>query len=200
MGVSAVSSWDSVREFERVVADFAGAKYGVAVDSCTNALFLSLKYRRATYVEIPAYTYVSVPMAAIHAGARVVLRGVEWQGDYPLAPHPIWDSACRFRKGMYYEGGFQCLSFQAKKRLPIGKGGMILTDDKHAVDWLTKARACGRNVNVPLAEDNIDMLGWNMVMTPEQASRGLQLMESMTFDDKDSVFEYPDLRKMKVFQ
>jgi dTDP-4-amino-4,6-dideoxygalactose transaminase len=199
-----VSSWDSVREFERVVADFAGAKYGIAVDSCTNALFLSLKYEKSQHVVdwfavLPARTYVSAPMAVMHAGGWVKFTGLPWEGAYKLWPYQIIDSACRFRKGMY-EGGLHCLSFQAKKRLPIGKGGMILTDDKDAVDWLTKARACGRNVNVPLAEDNIDMLGWNMVMTPEQASRGLFLMESMTFDDQDSHFDYPDLRKMEVFK
>jgi len=200
-----VSSWDSVREFERVVAEFAGAKYGVAVDSCTNALFLSLKYLRLKRdwpggpIVFPARTYVSAPMAAIHAGISVTFMDYEWDGVYPLMPYNVIDSACRFRKGMY-AGGLHCLSFQAKKRLPIGKGGMILTDDKDAADWLSKARACGRNVNVPLAQDNIKELGWNMVMTPEQASRGLQLMESMTFDDKDSHFDYPDLRNMDVFK
>ena len=40
-----------------------------------------------------------------------------------------------------YIGGdnFQTLSFQIKKRLPIGRGGMILTDDKK-YDWLVKAK------------------------------------------------------------
>jgi len=199
------NSWDSVRQFERVVAEFAGAKYGVAVDSCTNALFLSLMYCKANRVYqggpviFPARTYVSAPMAAMHAGCSVAFVDFEWSGRYSLSPHNVLDSACRFRKGMY-EGGLHCLSFQAKKRLPIGKGGMILTDDLEAVAWLTKARACGRDVSRPLSEDNISMLGWNMVMTPEQASRGLQLMESMTFDDQDSKFDYPDLRNMKVFQ
>lgn len=194
-----MSSWDSVRQFERTVAEFSGSKYAVAVDSCTNAIFLCLKYLCAETVLVPNRTYVSVPMSVIHSGAKVIFTDVSWNGTYELSPYPVIDSACRFREDMY-EGGFQCLSFQARKRLPIGKGGMILTDDEKAVEWLTKARACGRNVKIPLSQDNIDMLGWNMVMTPEQASRGLQLMESMVFDQKDSVFEYPDLRNMKVFQ
>ena len=30
--------------FEKKIATFAGSKYAVAVDSCTNAIFLSLKF------------------------------------------------------------------------------------------------------------------------------------------------------------
>ena len=36
--------WDLVDLFEKNVALYAGSKYGIAVDCCTNAIFLSLKY------------------------------------------------------------------------------------------------------------------------------------------------------------
>ncbi len=36
--------WDIVDLFEEKVSSFCGSKYGVAVDCCTNAIFLSLKY------------------------------------------------------------------------------------------------------------------------------------------------------------
>ena len=36
--------WNNIDEFEKLIANYAGSKYAVAVDSCTNALFLSLKY------------------------------------------------------------------------------------------------------------------------------------------------------------
>ena len=35
--------WDIVDAFEDKVAGYAGSKYAVAVDSCTNAMFLSIK-------------------------------------------------------------------------------------------------------------------------------------------------------------
>jgi hypothetical protein len=38
---------DLVETFERKVADFAGARYGVAVDCCSHGLFLCLKYLQA---------------------------------------------------------------------------------------------------------------------------------------------------------
>ena len=66
---------DVVDRFERKVAEFAGAKYGVAVDCCTNGLFLCLKYLNASgVVEIPKHTYQSVPMNIIHAGCTVDFR------------------------------------------------------------------------------------------------------------------------------
>ena len=40
------------------------------------------------------------------------------------------------------------LSFHIKKQLPIGKGGMILTDDQQAVEWFKKARYEGRSEKI----------------------------------------------------
>jgi dTDP-4-amino-4,6-dideoxygalactose transaminase len=98
-----------------------------------------------------------------------------------------------------YEGGLHCLSFRARKPLPIGRGGMILTDDAITAAWLRKARACGRDGSVPYAQDRIDMIGWCMDMTPEQAARGMMLLDAMGDDLPDKVVEYPDLREMPAF-
>jgi dTDP-4-amino-4,6-dideoxygalactose transaminase len=49
--------WDVVRIFEEKVAEYAGSKYAIAVDNCTNALFLCLKYSKYKgEVTIPAKT------------------------------------------------------------------------------------------------------------------------------------------------
>ena len=64
--------WDVVDLFERTIADYAGSKYAVTVDSCTNAMFLCLKYLKFEgEITIPARTYVSVPCTVIHAGCQV---------------------------------------------------------------------------------------------------------------------------------
>ena len=134
---------DVVDMFERKVATFAGAKYGVSVDCCSNGLFLCLKYVNAKgLIEIPKNTYQSVPMTIQHAGCHPHFRNEEWSGMYQLKPYPIWDAATRWRQGMY-QGGLHVVSFQIKKWIPIGRGGMILTDDKAAYDWLIKARYDG---------------------------------------------------------
>ncbi len=60
-------------------AEFAalmGAKFALAVSSCSNALFLSLKalgLPRAARVLIPAFTFAAVPSAVVHADCRPVL-------------------------------------------------------------------------------------------------------------------------------
>ena len=61
--------WDVVDAFEDKIAKFAGSKYAVSVDSCTNAMFLCLKYLKAKgYIRLPKKTYLSVPGLVIHAG------------------------------------------------------------------------------------------------------------------------------------
>ena len=37
--------WDLVDGFEKLISNFCGSKYAVALDSCTNGLFLSLYYK-----------------------------------------------------------------------------------------------------------------------------------------------------------
>ena len=193
--------------FESKIAAFAGSKYAVAVDSCTNALFLALKYHNTCgAVAIPSRTYCSVPMAILHAGYSPVFDDREWSGTYMLKPRDIIDGAGRFREGMFISGTLHCLSFQLKKRLPIGKGGMILTDSKDAYEWLRKASFEGRDLDVPYDKDQFSMVGWNMYMTPEEAARGILLFDQLVvnedqcWDDGLGADNYTDLSKQKIFR
>jgi dTDP-4-amino-4,6-dideoxygalactose transaminase len=193
-----MNAYAVVAEFEKRVAEFAGARFGVAVDCCTSAIFLSLLYLEAEEVICPARTYISVPMAIRHAGAKVVFEDFDWRGVYQLKPYPLYDGAKRFRRAMY-RGGFHCLSFHHKKHLPIGRGGMILTDDEKAVAWLKKARYDGRE-GKPYHLEKVSMMGYHCYMTPEQAARGLTLMDTLAPHLPDLTEDYPDLRQMPVFQ
>lgn len=195
------NAFSVVEEFERRVAQFAGAPLAVAVDCCTHALFLSLRYclpdKRQT-VTIPAKTYLSVPMTIIHAGHEPRFEDLEWSGIYQLKPWPIWDGAKRFRKNMY-QGGFQCLSFHIKKHLDIGRGGMILCEDEKSARTLKKMRYDGRE-GLPYPEENPDSLGWHYYLMPDQAARGLLLLDFADPEASDLTEDYPDLRKMRVFR
>lgn len=188
-----------VDEFERQMAWFSGAKYGVAVASCTDALFLSLKYVGVAEVTLPARTYISVPWAVLHAGGSVKFEDFEWNGAHRLEPYDVVDGALRMKRGMY-EGGFHCVSFHARKLLPIGRGGMILTDSRSAAEWLRKARFDGRTGDIPFMQDKVEIEGWNCYMTPEQAARGMQLLEGLGDGKPDLCPPYPDLREMPVFR
>ncbi len=188
-----------VNEFEECIAEYTGAPYAVAVDSCTNAIFLCCKYIGVNEVRIPKKTYLSVPMSIIHAGGAVNFEDREWSGAYQLLPYCLWDASMRFTSGMYVRDSYMCLSFHIKKHLKIGKGGMILTDNYTAAEWFKKARYEGRREK-PYHEDDIDMLGWNMYMTPEQAARGLSLMQNMAPDNKDLTDNYKDLTEFTIFK
>jgi dTDP-4-amino-4,6-dideoxygalactose transaminase len=194
-----VNAFSVVEQFERAIAEYAGARHGIAVDCCTSAIFLSCKYRKIDTVVMPCRTYISVAAAVVHAGGRLSFSDTKWSGIYPLRPYEIYDGAKRFKRDMY-AGGLHCLSFHAKKHIPIGRGGMILTDDDQAQRWLTKARYDGREGKA-YDQEKIDMLGWHLYMTPEQAARGLQLFEAREKDSFEDLNEdYPDLREMPVFR
>lgn len=187
--------FEIVTTFEQTIAELAGAKYGVAVDCCTNALFLCLKYINQTEqtITVPKHTYVGVPSSIRNAGYYVNFENINWTGVYQLAPLPIYDGALRFRRNMY-KGGFHCLSFHIKKHLKIGRGGMILTDDKKAYEWFKLARFNGRS-EVVHKNDTFKMIGWNYYMTNYDAARGLWLLAGMdeNVDLEDIPVDYPDL-------
>lgn len=195
--------WDIVDLFENKVAEYAGSKYAVALDSCTNALFLSLKFLKANGdVTIPKKTYLSVPSTIMHANCKPVFENLEWSGIYRLKPYPIIDGATRFTKDMYVKNTFHCLSFHRKKVLAIGKGGMILTNDKKAYNWFKLARYNGRNERVDHKNiRNLNFLGWNMYMPPEQAARGLKIFfKTNDYNiDTGGSHTYKDISKYKIF-
>ena len=196
-------AWDIVDLFEKKIAEYSGSKYAVSVDNCTNALFLCLKYLNYTgEIIIPSRTYVSVPCTIIHAGAKVKFEDIEWSGAYQLKPLPIYDGAVRFKRGMYLPDTYHCLSFHVRKHLPIGKGGMILTDSKIAYGWFKIARYEGRHHEIAYKDDTFNMIGWNMYMTPEQAAKGLELFEKVKDYnlDQDSSKTCRDLSKYKIYE
>lgn len=188
-----------VEMFEEEIAHYTGAPYAVSTDSCTNALFLACAYNDVSGqdVIIPKRTYLSPPQSIMQAGGNLVFEDVEWEGLYQFKPFPIWDAAKRFTSNMYIPGTYMCLSFHIKKHLKIGKGGMILTDDEEAVEWFKKGRYEGRSP-VPYHEDDIEEEGWNMYMSPEQATRGLMLMQNYPEDVPD-IPEDPPYRDLTEF-
>jgi len=188
-----------VQMFEEEIAEYTGSPYAVALDNCTDALFLCCTYLNVNQVTIPKKTYVSVPQAIMASGGKVLFDETEWSGLYQLKPYPIYDSARRFTSGMYIPNSFMCLSFHPKKTLKMRKGGMILTDNEEAYKWFKKGRHEGRD-EIPYTQDNIKFLGWNMYMTPPDAADGLWLMTSMEKHNNDTLEDYPDLTKHDLFK
>lgn len=203
-----MSTYRILSDFEQRVADYCGAPYAVSIDNATNALFLCMKYLKleGQEITIPARTFMSVPCAIASSGNKIkfdtdhpAIQGKKLKGQYKLEPYPIWDSALRFTKDMYIPGQLMCLSFSGPhKFLKLGKGGMILTDNKEAADWLRRAKYFGRNP-IDHLKDHFDMIGWNFYMLPEIAARGMVLMLGIDDHNEDLEIEYQDLSKYKVY-
>ena len=204
-------NWKDARDvidiFEKKVAAFAGSKYAISLDCCSHGIFLALKWykdkknSKEQIITIPKRTYVSVPMQIINAGFLVRFHDIAWEGIYQLNPFDIFDGAVRWTRNMY-KGGLHIVSFHYKKRIPIGKGGMILTDDEDAMLWLKKVRYDSRNMDMPVVDQDIDEIGYHFYMTPEDAARGIILMDSISELNIDSACssDYNDLSQLTVFK
>lgn len=195
--------WDAVTIFENRLAEYSGSKYAVCTDSCSNAMFLCMKYLKVKnqIIELPAHTYASTPMQCIHAGNKIRFIEKEWSGEYWLEPTPIIDAATRFRKNMYVKSSYYCVSFHHRKTLKIGRGGVVLTDDEDFVKWSRPMIYDGRNKDVFYKNDKFSAIGYHMYMTPEEAAIGLLLLDQLGDENIDTGDNnsYTDLRNQEIF-
>lgn len=217
---------DITRQFEKALCDYTGAPYAVAVNSCTMALTLAVAWsiRRGRLllsrenvgwgenerpeISVPKRTYVSVPMAIIHAGGRPVFDDREWRGLYNLKPLPVWDSARHFTSGMYgdhdVEFGpdtFMCVSFHAAKILGDTQGGAILHDNEAADEWFRRARFDGRAEGVAPKDDKDIIIGWHCYMSPDVSARLLNKLHFLPQHNEPLPNDaYPDLSTLECFK
>lgn len=83
-----ISQGEKVAEFEKTVAEYVGAKYAVATNSCTSALHLSLRIsgvKSGDEVICPSFTCMATANAIHHAGARPVFADID-EKTYNLDP------------------------------------------------------------------------------------------------------------------
>jgi len=65
--------------FEQKFAQYIGTKYAVALNSCTSALEIVLRYINVKGAEVivPANTFIATPNAVVYAGAKPVFADIE---------------------------------------------------------------------------------------------------------------------------
>ena len=195
-------SFNIVSEFESKVAEYFGSAYAVATDSCTHGIELCLRYEKHTEVTVPTRTYVSVPNLASKLNIKLLWDDKEWKDYYYLGDTNIIDAAVLWKENSYIPGTYMCLSFQFQKHLSLGRGGMILLDNKESADILKKMSYDGRIPGVPWRDQDIDTIGYHYYMTPETAQLGLdKLPEAIAKPPRQWEWtDWPDLRNMKVFK
>ena len=195
-------SFKVVNKFEKKIAEFFGSPYAVAVDSCTHGLELCIRYQQIGVISVPNRTYISVPFLANKLKISFDWRDESWQDYYYLGDTNIADAAVLWGKDTYVPNTFMCLSFQYRKHLNLGRGGMILTDNQKASIDLKKMSYDGRIPDIPWREQNINSFGYHYYMTPEIATLGLEKLPSAikTTPKKWVVTDWPDLSQMDVFK
>lgn len=193
-------SFDVVKNFEDRIAEYFGAPFAVATDSCTHALELCLRQCESSSICVPKRTYISVPMLAKKLDIKLIWRDHEWIDYYHITP-TIIDAAVLWKPKSYIQDTFMCLSFQYQKHLSLGRGGIILCDNEYDAIELKKMSYDGRLPNIPWREQDISSIGYHYYMTPETAQMGLDKLEqAITTEPKKWVTsDWPDLTKMTIF-
>ena len=195
-------SFSAVKEFEEKIADFYGARWGVAVDACTHGIELCLRYLAVDKIIVPKRTYLSVPMLANKMNIDLEWKDENWDEYYEIGNTKVYDAAVLWRKNSYIPSSFMCISFQFQKHLSLGRGGMILTDNESARNTLKKMSYDGRSPELPWRDQNVEIMGYHYYMTPETAQMGLDKFEDAKtkIPRKWVVDDWPDLTKMDVFK
>jgi dTDP-4-amino-4,6-dideoxygalactose transaminase len=115
-------------EFEKKFADYVGAKYCVLVNSCTAALFLSIKYLQSKNpnlktVYLPSFTFAATATEAIHAGLDVTFGDVSVEDGCLLPTFKGYDLAIP----VHYAGNEANVKMYNPKTL-------IIEDSAHRID------------------------------------------------------------------
>jgi dTDP-4-amino-4,6-dideoxygalactose transaminase len=194
-------NFDTVSKFEKEIASFYGAPYAVAVDCCTHALELCLRYRNVKEINVPRRTYISIPFLSKKLNIKLNWTDNQWEDYYHLNDEII-DAAVLWKKNSYIQDKFMCISFQFRKHLNLGRGGVILLTNTEDYNKLKKMSYDGRVQDIPWRDQNIESIGYHYYMTPETAQNGLnKLPEAINQKPKKWKFtDWPDVSKMKVFK
>jgi len=176
-------TFEIVQEFESKVAEFFGAPFAVAFDSCTHGIEVVLRYLETKEISVPTRTYLSIPFLANKLNIGLEWRFEAWQ-DYYYITDRVIDAAVLWKKDSYIPDTFMGISFQYQKHLSL----------KMSYD--------GRLPMIPWRDQNIDTFGYHYYMTPETAKLGLSKLEDAinTEPKKWVVTDWPDLTEMDIFK
>lgn len=180
---------DIVHELEEKIADYVGAKYAVATNSATSAIFLSLKCmgnKNKKPCSVPSIITTRFLHAIEMAGYNIEYEDdVDWVGGnyclYKEVYSYVFDSAQMIDPGQFlkrYSSKDLCIfSFYPTK--PIGgiQGGMIVSDNKEKIDWIRKATYFGEEISPKSWKSAPKFKGYQMFMNAIEAYAALRSFE-----------------------
>jgi len=220
----------TIAAFESAFADYVGAKYAIALCNGTATLhtaLVALGVKPGDRVAVPPLTMASTSIAVLHAGAvpvfvdvgpktwlmragvdnspwtiPVSLYGLRYQGTY--FDWTIDDAAQTLRPHSAF--AFTSYSFQGSKILPLGEGGMLVTDDEtlavrarefSSLGYRMDAKVPGIRKDVLKHPDHArhHSLGWNYRMASALAYDGLKALKPAGGDHRPMVDVYKEIRQ-----
>jgi dTDP-4-amino-4,6-dideoxygalactose transaminase len=194
-----MSEFNKLLEFEKQIAHFFGAPYALAVDCCTHGLEMCIKLCSEQQIICPKQTYISIPFMLEKISSKYIFDDILWQEYYYLTPSII-DAATLWRRNSYIPNTCMGISFHIKKHINIGRGGMILLDNKVWYERLKKMRYDGRSIydDVMYIDDNIADIGYHYYMTPETAAEGIKIFQQKK-DIPPKILSYKDYSDITQF-
>ena len=111
-----ITTGPRTKRFEKMIAEYCGTPRAVAVNSCTAALELVLRYLGigpGDEVIVPAYTYTATASVVCHVGATPVLCDVA-EGEFHLD----------------YDGIARRITPRTKAVIPVDIGGVMVDYEK----------------------------------------------------------------------
>jgi len=168
---------DVVIKFERIIAQYVGAKYACSVNSATSAIFLSL-LNKNVIVDLPSMIPPVVANAIITSGNKInFIDDVDWVGHsyilHQFDDYKVVDSAQKLGKNQFQREcnpqDLMIFSFYPTKPLGGSDGGMIVTDDYEKYRWFKEAVLNGMTYAENNWERGISFPGYKMYMNSIQA-------------------------------
>ena len=181
---------DVVIKFERIIAQYVGAKYACSVNSATSAIFLTFVmdyFLRPRIVKIPSMIPPVVANAIITSNNRVEFTdNVKWFGNsyilHKFRKYKVVDSAQKLEKNQFRKeckpDDIMIFSFYPTKPLGGCDGGMIVTDDYKKYRWFKEAVLNGMSYAENNWERDISFPGYKMYMNSVQAKILMNNFES----------------------
>ena len=192
---------ESIRTFEKKLAEFTGAPYVVATDCCTHAIELCFRLLEIKTCRFSAHTYISVPMTMKLLDVDYELSITPWKEEYQFLGTPVWDSARCLKPNMYREKQYQCLSFGHSKPLDNVRGGAILLDNKEHYEQLKMMSYDGRDQSYNnWTDQKVYRQGFHYMMRYEECESATVLLDNYISANKfqHTYKPYPDIREVEI--
>ena len=151
-----------------------------------------------TDVQLSVFDYV----VSGEIGDVSVATGLQVRNEYYNITNKVIDAAVLWRANSYIPNTLMSISFQYRKHLNLGRGGMILCQTLEEYNTLKAMSYDGRDLSIsPWPLQNINTIGYHYYMTPETAQFGLSKLPKAidSIPKYGTYIDYPDLSKMDVF-